>query len=201
MKNLQKYGVIFFALFVLCAAAQVSVAEEAKKPAEAPKEAVKEAEKAPAKEPAKEANEMVEKGWQTRCTEVKDEKKSDKKQCEVFQRIEMKDSHMLVAEFAIGFPHEKDLEKGAARGVAVLPLGIMLPSGVGLKVDDEKPVVFNPRFCTNAGCFSFLTLNKDLVASMKKGKTVAFQFKALQNQDVNIVMHMNGFEKLLKEIQ
>ncbi|HRC26460.1 MAG TPA: invasion associated locus B family protein, partial [Alphaproteobacteria bacterium] len=56
--------------------------------------------------------------WTVRCQE------SDKKRehCEVFQRLIVKETGARAAEFAIGFPEDKNV----ARGVIVLPLGMLL---------------------------------------------------------------------------
>ena len=185
MKSLKNYCRILFAVLILGTTAMPSSAEEAKEAA---------AKKAP-------SNEVVERGWKQRCPKQNLLQKLKKKQCEVFQRIDVKESSMRVAEFAVGFPSEKTLEKGAARGVVILPLGILLEQGVEMKVDTAKPLAFKSRYCTNAGCFSYLNLSKDLLDFMKKAKTVTFVFKTSEGQNVNLIMSLNGFEKALKGIQ
>jgi len=146
-------------------------------------------------------NEIVERGWAVRCPETKDAK-ADKKQCEVFQRIDMKGADARVAELAIGFPTDKDIEKGGAFGAVVLPLGILLDQGVVMKVEEvKKPSSFKVRYCTNAGCVSYVNIGKSLLESMKKAKTVTFAFKTMEGQDVNLIMSLTGLETALKEIQ
>jgi invasion protein IalB len=137
--------------------------------------------------------EIVEMGWQKRCA---DKKSEEAKKCEIFQRLAIKKSDMRVAEFAIGFPEKKD----TARGVVVLPLGILLEPGVAMKIDDGKPFVFKARYCVNAGCFSYINLDKSILDSMKKGKLASFFFKTAEGQDVNLIMNLTGFEKAMKGI-
>ena len=176
MNGFQNFAVVIFVLLLAMPAF-----------AEAPKG--KEKDKAPPQE-------ITERGWTLRCPDVK---KGEKKYCEIFQRLDMKDAaDARVAEFAIGFP--EDEKKNVARGVIVLPLGILLESGVAMKIDDNEPFVFKTRYCTNAGCFSYVSLSKDLLTSLRKGKTVTFQFKSFAGQDVNLIMNLVGFEKSLKEI-
>jgi len=182
MNNFQKCGGVLFAALMIGTVAASSFAGETKKAPETAKAA---------------SSEMVESGWKQRCLE----QKTEKKQCEIFQRIDTKDTHLRVAEFALGFPHEKDLEKGTARGVIILPLGILLEPGFAMKVDAGKPVSFKPRFCTVAGCVSYVNLGKDIIDSLKKSKTVTFMFQTDNGQNVNLVMSMGGFETGLKEIQ
>ena len=191
MNKFQKYCVVLFTVMLVGMVAVLSFAEEAKKPPEA----------APAVAAKQPSNEMVEQGWKQRCNTPKAGEKAAEKICEIFQRLEIKENHMLVAELAVGFLHDKTMEKGAAHGAIILPLGISLESDIGMKVDEGKPVVFKPRFCTAAGCFSFVTLSKDLLDTMKKGKAITFTFKTAEGQNVNLIMHIGGFEKALKENQ
>lgn len=164
----------------------VPAAEEAKKDAAKP---------AP-------GTEMVERGWKGRCPDAKPEDKKNKKQCEVFQRIDVKGAdNTRVAEFALGFPDDKKLEKGAGLGAVILPLGILLDQPVGMKVDDGKSMSFRLRFCTTAGCVGYVTLPKAVVETMKTGKTVTFGFKTAEGRDVNLLMSLNGFDKALKDLQ
>lgn len=130
--------------------------------------------------------------WTVRCQE------SDKakEHCEVFQRLIVKESGARVAEFAIGFPEKKDL----ARGVVVLPLGILLQPGVEMKIDEGKAYAFKVRYCTQAGCFAYVNLDKDLLGLMKSGTAARFVFKSADGKDVNLSMPLTGFGKALKEI-
>lgn len=130
--------------------------------------------------------------WTVRCQE------SDKakEHCEVFQRLIVKESGARVAEFAIGFPEKKD----AARGVVVLPLGILLQPGVEMKIDEGKAYAFKVRYCTQAGCFAYVNLDQALLDLMKNGEVARFVFKSADGKDVNLSMPLTGFGKALKEI-
>ena len=173
MNMLQKCGAIALAsLFFLTPA----LAEEAKKPAENP---------------------VVEHGWAKRCDAPK--KSEEKGHCEVFQLLDTKEKSQRIAEFAIGTAEKKD--KIAARGVAILPLGMLVEPGVAMKIGDDKPASFKIRYCTPGGCYGFINIDKSMIDSLKKSKSVSFQFKSVDGQNVNIVMNLNGFEKALKEIQ
>jgi len=146
--------------------------------------------------------EVLETGWTKRCPEDQKLKDKIKKSgCEVFQRIDVKKSKLRVAEFAVGFPQVKDLEKGGGLGVVILPLGIYLEQGVTMKIDDEKPFAFKVRTCTMEGCAAYITLKKSLLETMKSARTVAFGFKSAEGQDINVLMSLNGFADALKDVQ
>jgi invasion protein IalB len=185
MSNFKKYCGILCTVLVLAIAAAPSFAEDIKK------------------DPAKKSdgNEIVERGWTARCPKSKDKQPVEKKQCEIFQRIDMKKNSMRVAEFAIGFPQEKGLASDAARGVVILPLGILLEQGAEMKIDDGRPLAFKSRFCTNAGCFAYITLSRKTLDSMKKAKAATFSFKTADGRKVNLIMGLGSFEKALGEIR
>ena len=149
---------------------------------------------------AADANTVVDAGWTERCASK--DKHPDKKTCEVFTRLEMKSSQMRVAEVAIGFPQDdKTLPKGTARGVIILPLGVMLQPGATMAVDDGAPVAFSSKFCTQSGCFSIVNFNKDLLDSMKKGKYLNIFFKTAENRDAHLAMGLGSFKKELGKIE
>jgi invasion protein IalB len=208
MNGFKKYSIALLAVVLAGTLATASFAADVKP---APTPAVQApAAPAPAKADAAKqpANEVVETGWAQRCPQPPkaDDKsapapKADKKQCEIFQRINMKETSARVAEFAVGFPQEKTFEKGAARGVVILPLGILLEEGVQMKIDSGKPLLFKTRFCANAGCFSFVKLNKDVLDDMRKAKFVNFLFKTSAGQNVSMIMSMKGFDDQMKGIQ
>ena len=145
------------------------------------------------------ANTVLDKGWTERCNSK--EKKPNKKNCEVYSRLEMKGSAMRVAEIAIGFPQDDTLKDGAARGVIILPLGIMLEPGATMQVDSGKPVAFKSRFCTASGCFSIVNLSKDILEPMKTGKYLNVFFKTAENRDAHLVMNLAGFDKIISKIE
>lgn len=190
MKKIGVWAAAGLLLLAITATSTIALAQEEKK--DAPKEAPKVV--AP-------TNEIVERGWDLRCPDEKTEKQ-DKKQCEVFQRLDVKGSEMRVAELAIGFPKEgKGIEKGGALGAVVLPLGILLDESITLKIDEEKPFSFRTRYCTAAGCVSYVNMSKSMLDTLRAGKQVTFNFKTADGQNVNIVMNLGGLDKILKDMQ
>jgi len=152
---------------------------------------------APAAAPtAKDDNTIIESGWTKRCEPAADKK--GKEYCEIFQRMTTKKDSLRIAEFGLGY---NDGKTDAIHGAIVLPLGVLLQPGVLMKVDDGKPVSFKVAYCIKGGCFSYITLESTFVDSMKKGHTISFQFKAADGKNVNLIMKLDNFEKVLKEIQ
>jgi invasion protein IalB len=195
--KLYKYGIAAFIILVVGVGIASTYALGAKKEAPAPTAA---AAAAPASaQPATQTtdNTVVDTGWSQRC----DDKKDGKKYCEVFARLAMKESNMRVAEVTIGFPQDNSLPKDTARGVIIMPLGVLLEPGATMAIDNGTPFSFKSRFCIQAGCYAFVNLKKNILDSMKKGKNLNIYFKTADNRDMRLALGLKGFDKVIDKIQ
>lgn len=134
--------------------------------------------------------------WEVRCNS-KDGKPVEGG-CEVFQKLSVKKTGERVVEFAVGYPKGKD---GSARGVIILPLGILLTEDIQMQVDDQQKVKFRVRYCTSKGCFAYLDLNRQTIDLLRNGQKTSITAKDLNGRDVNIIMSMSGFAKKLSEVE
>lgn len=113
----------------------------------------------------------------------------------MYQRLIVKESNQRIAELAVGFPNDS----GAARGVVILPLGVLLPSGVNMQIDDRKPFRFDLRYCLPDGCYGFISMKEPLLNILRKGNDLKLMFQTLDGKDMSIGMSLNGFTKALEE--
>ena len=127
--------------------------------------------------------------WAVRCAD-------DGSQCEAWQRLMVKGTDQRMAEIAIGFPDGAD---GPARGVMVLPLGIMLPAGVQLSIDGAAPYGAQVRYCTHDGCMAFLTLDEAVLNELRKGRGASLSFQSYAGQGVSLDVSLNGITAALKK--
>lgn len=136
--------------------------------------------------------------WVKRCS--KDEKdKNAKEYCEVFQRLVMKEGGKRFMEFAVGYPEAKDAE--TARGVLVLPLGIMVSEDMAMDVDGKSSFTFKLRSCQADGCYAFLKLAPSVLETMSKGKQINVLFMSATGQKISAQMSLDGFGKALKKVK
>lgn len=143
--------------------------------------------------------------WATRCEKVKlDEKKPEQDYCEVFQNLSMvkkgedgKQSAQRLAEFAIGYPPNQK----KARGVLVLPLGVLVEEAMSMQIDGKQDVSFRVRYCTPEGCFAFLTMPDSVLDKMSKGEKLTVKGKAFTGQNLEIVISLAGFSKALAKVK
>lgn len=136
------------------------------------------------------------KAWTVRCNkDIKDEG-TKRGRCEIFQSLIVKETKQRFVEMAISYPKDKT----KARGVVVMPLGILLEAGAQIKIDDGKPLKFHARYCDLNGCLGFLDLDEPLLDSMRKGTKVVLSFVAMNNKTINVEISLKDFATALKDI-
>lgn len=81
------------------------------------------------------------------------------------------------------------------------PLGILLPPGLGLQIDDRK--VGHAPFvrCHVVGCFAQVTLTSDLVKKFQAGKTAWFIVFQTKEAGIGIPVSLDGFTEALESLE
>jgi invasion protein IalB len=77
------------------------------------------------------------------------------------------------------------------------PLGVLLPPGLGLKIDDKD--VGNAPFlrCQNFACYAQVVAEDKLVEQLKTGKTAVFIIFQTEEAGIGIPISLAGFDKAL----
>lgn len=136
--------------------------------------------------------------WGIRCNDEESSKAENKRgKCEMFQRQDMKETGQRVIEFAIGYPPEQE----AARGLFILPTGILLQEGVKMRIDENKPLEFQVRYCVPNGCMAYVSMNDQILDMMSKGTNAVVEVSQLDGKKIAIPMPLKGFKKSLDEIK
>lgn len=135
--------------------------------------------------------------WKIRCS-TEEAKKSEQKRgkCEVFQQLIVQESKQRFAEFAIGFPEGQK----EARGIMILPLGILLEPGVEMQIDDQQSFKFKVRYCEPGGCAAFLSLNDTVLNMLRNGKMAKVSLQSAQGKTLSFEMSLKGFGELFKKV-
>ncbi len=73
------------------------------------------------------------------------------------------------------------------------PLGVLLPNGLGLYIDDKE--IGNAFFtrCFNDGCYAEVVLEEKLIAALKNGKTATFIVFQTPEEGIGIPIDLAGF--------
>ena len=77
------------------------------------------------------------------------------------------------------------------------PLGVLLPTGVGLKIDDKD--VGNAPFlrCNTIACYAQVVVEDKLVDQLKAGKTAVFIIFQSEEAGIGIPISLAGFTQAL----
>ena len=81
------------------------------------------------------------------------------------------------------------------------PLGILLPPGLGLKIDD-KDVGHAPFLrCHTFACYAQVVVEDPLIEQLKNGKTAIFIIFQTEEAGIGIPISLTGFKEALAELK
>jgi invasion protein IalB len=80
------------------------------------------------------------------------------------------------------------------------PIGVLLPTGVGLKIDNAD--VGHAPFlrCQTFACFAQVAVDDQLVAKFKNGKTALFVIYQSEEAGIGIPISLNGFAQAIDSL-
>ncbi len=81
------------------------------------------------------------------------------------------------------------------------PLGLYLPAGVTIGVDEAKPDTLGLQTCDATGCYAGTALSDALLARMAGGRQLSVGFQDLLKRDVSVSMPLDGFAEGWKKIR
>jgi invasion protein IalB len=82
-----------------------------------------------------------------------------------------------------------------------LPLGLNLPAGAKLQVDDGRVVDVPVQTCEARGCYASTPIAVDLLAAMKSGKQLKVSFQNLGKETITIPMPLGDFASAYDKIK
>lgn len=94
--------------------------------------------------------------------------------CALVQELMMQDGAARILRLTLG-------RLGSENEMALLalaPLGVYLPAGVAIKVDQGEQVAMQMQTCVQAGCEAALRIDNNLLKALKRGRTLFVGFKS-----------------------
>jgi invasion protein IalB len=118
------------------------------------------------------------------------------KQCRLLQIQSNSQNNQRVLQVELGVPTDDKIE-----GTIVLPFGLKLDAGVGLRLDD-KELGRGLRFltCVPVGCLLPVSFSTIAVDAMKKGKMLAIASLNLGDQVITFNVPLDGFSEAIARI-
>ena len=82
-----------------------------------------------------------------------------------------------------------------------LPLGLNLPAGAKLQVDDGKAIDLQIQTCENRGCYANVPIAPELLAALRSGKQLKVSFQNLGKETITIPMPLTDFAAAYDKIK
>lgn len=115
----------------------------------------------------------------------------------------------FVEQFAIANPQRTMLlhvrvgylgAEGKPRIVIVTPLGVHLPPGVSLSLDDKEPLLLPYDSCQPSGCLVIADLNQEALQRFTTGTTLTVRYIGGDKGKLDIPIQLKGLGEALKGI-
>ena len=126
------------------------------------------------------------KDWTVQCESAR---KGTAETCYIFQNLRMKKGEKQLLHMAVGYL----AKSGDPAAFLTLPLGVSLPGGVSLSVDDGPPKRFRFERCETNGCLAPLMLNEELIRSLKAGRQARIAFFDSARRQISVPVSLLGF--------
>jgi invasion protein IalB len=182
---------VALAAFAAAGPGHAQQAPKSKAPAKAAQTA------APAAPPAADtapANAPASPGWAVRCSSAS---RDAPLECAMEQNAVFSKTGQLVALVNIRVPSDTHTPVALVQ----LPLGLNLPAGAKLQVDDGKTVDLQIQTCETRGCFANSPIAPELLAALKSGKQLKISFQNLAKEAIAIPMPLADFAAAYDKIK
>jgi invasion protein IalB len=125
-------------------------------------------------------------GWAARCTSTS---RNAPLECAVEQTAVLSKTGQLIVLINIRVPTDTHTPVALVQ----LPLGLNLPDGAKLQVDDGKVTNLPIQTCEARGCYASTPIAPDLLAVLKSGKQLKVSFQNLAKETITIPMPLTDF--------
>ncbi|MFL6820195.1 MAG: invasion associated locus B family protein [Bradyrhizobium sp.] len=177
-------------LAVLIAVAAVGSSSHA----QAPKPNAARAAPATAAPPTPQAETPAQPGWAARCTSAN---RGAPLECAIEQTAVLSKTGQLVVLVNIRVPSDTH----APVALVQLPLGLNLPAGAKLQVDEGKVTDVQIQTCEARGCYASLPIAPDLLATLRSGKQLKVSFQNIGKETITIPMPLADYAAAYDKIK
>ena len=129
----------------------------------------------------------VHKDWQIRCDTPPGAKSE---QCALIQSVTAEDR----ANVGLTVIVLKTADQKSRLMRVVAPLGVLLPSGLGLKIDNADIGRAGFVRCLPNGCIAEVVMDDTLIGKLRNGKSATFIIFQTPEEGIGIPLALNGFK-------
>ena len=144
--------------------------------------------------PAEQAAQPPAPGWISRCSSASREAPLE---CAVEETAVLTKTGQLIV--LVNIRVASDTHQPVA--LVQLPLGLNLPVGAKLQIDEGKVVDLQIQTCENRGCYANTPVSPELLAALKSGKQLKVAFQNLNKEVITIPMPLADFAAAYEKIK
>jgi invasion protein IalB len=133
-------------------------------------------------------------GWAARCGSAS---RDAPLECAIEQSAVLPRTGQLVILVNIRVPADTHTPSALIQ----LPLGLNLPGGAKLQVDDGAVTDMQIQTCEARGCYAGTAIAPDLLASMKSGKQLKISFQNLNKETLTVPLPLTDFAAAYDKIK
>ena len=133
-------------------------------------------------------------GWLVRCTSAS---RDAPLECAMEQTAVLTKTGQLIVLINIRVPSDTRVPVAAIQ----LPLGLNLPVGAKMQVDDGKVTDLQIQTCEARGCYVNAPIAADMLAALKSGKQLNVSFQNLAKETISIPMPLTDFATAYDKIK
>jgi invasion protein IalB len=133
-------------------------------------------------------------GWIARCGSAS---RDAPLECAIEQNAVLPRTGQLVIAVNIRVPADTH----APSALIQLPLGLNIPNGAKLQVDDGKATELQIQTCEARGCYAGTAIAPDLLAAMKSGKQLKVSFQNLNKETLTVPLPLADFAAAYDKIK
>ena len=133
-------------------------------------------------------------GWAVRCTSASREAPLE---CAMEETAVLSKTGQLIVLVNIRVPSDTH----APVAMVQLPLGLNLPGGAKLQIDDGKTADLQIQTCENRGCYAGAAIDPEVLAALRSGKELKLSFQNLAKETITIPMPLTDFATAYDKIK
>jgi invasion protein IalB len=133
-------------------------------------------------------------GWAARCSSIS---RDAPLECAIEQTAVLTKTGQLIVLVNVRVPSDTR----APVAVVQLPLGLNLPAGAKLQIDDGKTVDLQVQTCETRGCYASMPVAPDMLAALKSGKQLKVLFQTMAKETITIPLPLGDFAAAYDKIK
>jgi invasion protein IalB len=116
--------------------------------------------------------------WTSRCAS---DGRHGALECAIEQNVFLSKTGQLIAAVSVRVPADTHQPAFTVQ----VPLGLFLPAGISLQVDDNRPMSLAIQTCDAKGCYAVTPISPEMLGALKAGKKLAITFQNLSRENIS----------------